>query len=102
MREFCELAFACADLPLRWEGIGSDEVGIGPDGNILVEIDPHYFRPTEVDLLLGDSSKAESVLGWRSTTSFADLVSIMMDADFAQEAMQQTNSAQSHAPILQA
>ena len=58
VREFCELAFAHAGLPLRWKGTGMEEVGIGAEGRVLVEIDPRYIRPTEVDHLQGDASKA--------------------------------------------
>ena len=54
MREFCERAFDRVGLPLSWEGEGAEERGLGPDGRVLVEVDPRYFRPTEVELLLGD------------------------------------------------
>jgi len=81
VREFCELAFAAVDLPLRWEGEGVDERGIGPAGQLLVEIDPRYFRPAEVDDLCGDYSKARRELGWAPTTSFHELVQMMVVAD---------------------
>ncbi len=58
VREFCEHAFAHVDLPLTWKGSGLNERGIGPDGQVLIQVDPRYFRPAEVDLLLGDASKA--------------------------------------------
>lgn len=77
VREFCELSFAEADLPIRWEGTGRDEVGVGPGGQVLVRIDPHYFRPAEVDLLLGDSTKARRALKWRHTVGFQELVNMM-------------------------
>jgi GDPmannose 4,6-dehydratase len=83
VREFCDLAFARAGLPLTWEGSGVDERGLGPDGRVLVAVDPKYFRPTEVDLLLGDSAKARRVLGWQPTVSFRSLVEMMVDADRA-------------------
>lgn len=81
VREFCERAFAHAGLPLTWQGSGVDQRGIGPDGRTLVRIDPRYFRPAEVDLLLGDASKARRELGWQPTTSFDELVRMMVQAD---------------------
>jgi len=81
VREFCELAFAEADLPLRWHGAGKDEVGIGPAGQVLVRVDPHYYRPAEVDLLLGDASKAQRELGWRPKVCFKELVNMMVVYD---------------------
>jgi GDPmannose 4,6-dehydratase len=83
VRQFCEMAFAHVGLPLTWHGSGVDELGIGPDGHVLVRIDPRYLRPAEVDLLLGDASKARQKLGWQPTTSFADLVRMMVEADLA-------------------
>lgn len=84
VREFCELAFERVDLPLSWSGRGIEERGVGPDGRTLVRIDPRYFRPSEVDCLLGDASKAKSVLGWRPRTAFRELVQMMVDADLRQ------------------
>jgi GDPmannose 4,6-dehydratase len=81
VREFCELAFAEAGLPVSWSGAGQDEVGTGPDGRILVRIDPRYFRPSEVDLLLGDASKAREQLGWKPKVVFRELVRMMVHAD---------------------
>jgi GDPmannose 4,6-dehydratase len=81
VREFCELAFAEANLPLHWDGEGPDEVGIGPDGQVLVRVDPHYFRPAEVDLLLGDASKANRELDWRPKVGFKELVNMMVVYD---------------------
>ena len=81
VREFCELAFRHADLPLTWRGSGDDEVGIGPDGQVLVKIDPRYTRPAEVDLLQGDPSKAQARLGWKPKMSFEELVRSMVEAD---------------------
>ncbi len=57
VREFCELAFACAGIPLTWRGEGQDEQGVGADGRVLVEVDRRYFRPTEVEHLLGDPTR---------------------------------------------
>jgi GDPmannose 4,6-dehydratase len=81
VREFCTAAFVHADLPLRWEGTGLDEKGVGPDGRILVEVDPRYFRPSEVDLMQGDSSKARRELGWKPNVNFQQLVQMMVEAD---------------------
>lgn len=82
VREFAELAFARAGITLAWSGDGVDEVGRNAaTGDTLVQIDPRYFRPAEVDLLLSDPSKAKADLGWEATTSFADLVEEMVDAD---------------------
>lgn len=81
VREFSELAFAEVGLPLQWRGEGVDEVGVAPDGRVLVAIDPMYFRPAEVDYLIGNPAKAKSVLGWTHTTSFEDLVVEMVRAD---------------------
>ncbi|QEG37849.1 GDP-mannose 4,6-dehydratase [Bythopirellula goksoeyrii] len=81
VREFCELCFAEADLPLTWEGEGLNETGLGPDGRVLVRVDPRYFRPAEVDHLVGDASKARRELGWEPTVSFAELAKMMVAAD---------------------
>jgi len=81
VREFCEMAFAEADLPIEWNGKGSDEVGVARDGRNLVAIDLRYFRPTEVDCLQGDATKAREELGWTPEVSFQDLVSKMVKAD---------------------
>ena len=82
VREFVERAFACVDRPIVWQGQDEDEVGIDRrSGQELVRVDKRYFRPTEVDLLLGDPSKAQARLGWRHRTSFAELVREMVEAD---------------------
>lgn len=82
VREFIEHAFAYVGIKIMWEGKGIDEVGIDKaTGDILIEIDPRYFRPTEVDLLLGDPSKATKQLGWKPKTTFKELVHLMMEAD---------------------
>jgi GDPmannose 4,6-dehydratase len=86
VREFCELAFARVGLPLHWQGSGVGGTGNGPDGRVLVAVDPRYFRPTEVDLLQGDASKAKRVLGWAPKVSFRELVEMMVDADLARHA----------------
>ena len=83
VREFCRLAFKKASIDLRWEGKGLDEKGIDTKtGNILVEVDPQFFRPSEVEQLLGDPTKARTVLGWNPCkTSFEELVHIMVEHD---------------------
>jgi GDPmannose 4,6-dehydratase len=84
VRQFVELAFAEVGRRIIWEGEGVEEVGRdAASGDILVAIDPAYFRPTEVDLLLGDPSKAERELGWKSSTPLRDLVSEMVKSDMA-------------------
>ena len=83
VREFCTLAFKEVGIELRWEGEGIEEKGIDTNtGKTLVEVDPKYFRPAEVDQLLGDPSKAKTLLGWSpNKTSFEDLVKIMVQHD---------------------
>ena len=83
VREFCTLAFKETGIELRWEGEGVDEKGIDvKTGKVLVEVDPKYFRPAEVDQLLGDPTKARTLLGWNPRkTSFEELVSIMVKHD---------------------
>lgn len=83
VREFCTLAFAELGIRLEWKGTGVDEQGIDTEtGRVLVEVDPKYFRPCEVEQLLGDPSKARTVLGWNPTkTPFAELVRIMVEHD---------------------
>jgi GDPmannose 4,6-dehydratase len=84
VREFVEKAFAHVGRPLIWRGSGVEEKGIDQStGTVLVEVDPRYFRPTEVDSLLGDASKARAKLGWRHKTSFDALVRDMVKADMA-------------------
>jgi GDPmannose 4,6-dehydratase len=82
VREFVEKAFAHTGRTIVWHGSGLDEKGIDEStGELLIQVDPRYFRPTEVDALLGDASKARATLGWRHKTSFDSLVEEMVDAD---------------------
>ena len=82
MREFVEAAFAVANYRIGWKGEGIKETGVdAKTGRTLVEIDPKYFRPTEVDILLGDASKARDVLGWKPTVPFSELVKEMVTED---------------------
>lgn len=83
VREFTELAFARLGMDIEWSGKAENEKGICKQtGKTVVEVSPRYYRPTEVDLLLGDASKAERELGWKPKTTFKKLVEIMTDADF--------------------
>ena len=101
VREFCTLAFHEVGIELRWEGEGIDEKGIDvATGRVLVEVDPKYFRPAEVEQLLGDPTKAKTLLGWNPRkTSFEQLVKIMVEHDmkfvkklYLREQMDKTNA----------
>ncbi|MBL4752274.1 MAG: GDP-mannose 4,6-dehydratase [Flavobacteriales bacterium] len=82
VREFVNMAFKELEIEVRWEGTGVDEKGYNTEtGDILVEVDRGYFRPTEVELLVGDASKAEKELGWKSTATLQEMVSEMVAAD---------------------
>ena len=84
VREFVEKACRVVDIDLVWEEKGINEKGINKKtGEIVVEIDPRYFRPAEVDVLIGDYSKAKEKLGWEPKVKFNELVEIMMEADLA-------------------
>lgn len=82
VREFVELTFKELGINIIWKGKGVDEKGYDKSTDkCLIEIDPRYFRPTEVDLLLGDPSKAKNKLNWEPTTTFAELVKMMVESD---------------------
>lgn len=82
VREFVEAAFAVIGRKIVWEGSGIDEVGKEVDSGIIrIKVNPKYFRPTEVDLLLGDPTKAQTELGWKRKISFLQLVKDMMESD---------------------
>src|SRR6202000_1995502 len=82
VREFVERAFATVGTHIQWRGTGVNEQGFdAASGRVLVEIDPRYFRPAEVDVLIGDATKAHERLGWHHTIGFDDLVAEMVDAD---------------------
>jgi len=82
VREFVERSFSEVGISVHWEGVGAEEIGRdSKTGKVLVEVDPRYFRPTEVDLLLGDPSKARSKLGWEYCVGFDELVKMMVVAD---------------------
>ena len=84
VRRFAELAFAEAGIALEWRGSGVDEVGVDSrSGRVVVRIDPEYFRPTEVDRLIGNAAKARRVLGWTHTVTLPELVAEMVASDIA-------------------
>ncbi len=85
VREFVEKAFAAVGTTITWQGTGVDETGVdaADHSRVLVAIDPAYFRPTEVDLLLGDPTKARTKLGWSAKIKFEELVREMIEADVA-------------------
>lgn len=84
VREFCQAAFSRVGINLEFRGDGTEEVAFDTaTGNEVIAIDPRYFRPTEVDLLIGDASKARDVLGWSPRVTFTELVEMMVDADLA-------------------
>jgi len=81
-KKFVEEAFKQVDIEISWEGKGVNEVGReNKTGKVVVQTDPRYFRPTEVDRLLGDPSKARSRLGWEPTVSFSELIKMMIRED---------------------
>ena len=82
VREFVEVAAGYLGIELRWEGAGPEEKGIDPEGKVMVAVDPRYYRPTEVETLLGDASKAKQELGWQPRISFRELVREMVEEDF--------------------
>lgn len=101
VREFIERAFVATGRTVKWRGTGVGEVGVDArSGRTLVRIDPRYFRPTEVDLLIGDPGKARARLGWRHTVSFDELVSEMVASDIrALQSTRQHHHDETH-PVL--
>jgi len=94
VRQFMTLAFELVDIHIEWRGEGVSEVGVDKATNkVLIEISPKYFRPTEVETLLGDPSKAKKILGWVPETSFKALVYEMMDYDLKQNGLELSRSA---------
>jgi len=85
VREFCELAFKAVGINLIWEGKGLEEKGVDKDtGKVLVRVSKEFFRPAEVDLLLGDPTKAKTKLGWKPRVSFEELVEMMVKSDLGE------------------
>ena len=100
VREFVDAAVRELDMEIRWEGQGVDEKGFAANGDCVVAVDPKYFRPTEVETLLGDASKAHAKLGWKPRISFAELVQEMVREDF--QAAQRDELVKQHGyPTLQ-
>src|SRR5258708_7735055 len=94
VREFVERAFASVGRQIAWRGRGEEEVGFDVhSGEVLVEVDPRYFRPTEVDVLLGDPAKARNKLGWTHRVTFDQLIREMMESDLASISAHTTVSA---------
>jgi GDPmannose 4,6-dehydratase len=84
VREFVEKAFGCIGRKIIWRGSGKDEKGVDvANGHVLVEVDPRYFRPTEVDILVGDARKAHEKLNWRHKVTFEGLIKEMIESDLA-------------------
>ena len=82
VRDFIELAFSYKNITIKWEGDGLGEIGIDTNsGKSLIRIDKRYYRPTEVDELIGSNEKAKKQLGWQPTISFTDLVKEMVESD---------------------
>ena len=81
VREFVDIASSKIGLEITWSGSGVDEVGTDQHGNQIVKVDPRYFRPAEVETLLGDPTKAKQKLGWTHKTSFEQLVEEMVEED---------------------
>jgi GDPmannose 4,6-dehydratase len=82
VREFVDVAFKAAGIDLEWKGTGVDEIAINKaNGKVVVKVNPKFFRPAEVDLLLGDPTKAETKLGWKREIPFAELVTRMVKND---------------------
>jgi GDPmannose 4,6-dehydratase len=82
VREFVELAFREIGIDIEWQGTGVNEKGVkAANGDVLIEIDARYFRPTEVDILMGDPSKAREKLGWEAKVGFEELVKMMVNGD---------------------
>jgi GDPmannose 4,6-dehydratase len=81
VRSFCEWCFGAVGLPIAWQGVGVAEIGRGPDGRTLVEVDPRYFRPAEVDVLCGDATKARQMLGWKPKIYVRELAEMMVEHD---------------------
>jgi GDPmannose 4,6-dehydratase len=82
VRDFVTMAFKGAGIGIEWKGQGEDETGhCGRTGKLLVRVSPKFYRPAEVDLLIGDSSKAQRELGWKAHTTLEQLCQMMVDAD---------------------
>ena len=84
IREFCNLSFKELGIDIKWDGKGVKEVGIDKSSNkVIISIDPNYYRPTEVDLLIGDASKARKLLNWNPKYDLKSLVKEMVSVDYS-------------------
>ncbi len=83
VRELVDVAFRAVGIHITWKGTGEEEVGVDTDGRVLVRVSPEFYRPTEVDLLIGDSTKARTLLGWTPTYTFESLIQEMVSNDLA-------------------
>jgi GDPmannose 4,6-dehydratase len=81
VREFIEFAAKSVDIDITWKGKDAEEKGYDNEGNCIVEVDPRYYRPTEVESLLGDPTKAKEKLGWTPTTNLNEMIDEMMQRD---------------------
>lgn len=86
IREFVELAFKEIGVTITWNGKGEDEIGVGQDGKTYITVNPEFYRPSEVDLLLGNPAKAEQELGWQRKVDFPKLVKLMVEHDLKEQA----------------
>jgi GDPmannose 4,6-dehydratase len=82
VREFVNIAAEKLEIKLAWQGVGVDEKGYDKQGRLIVAVDPRYFRPTEVETLLGNPAKAKAKLGWVPKTTFDEMVTEMVTADY--------------------
>lgn len=94
VRQFVTLAGQRLGLSIAWSGQGVDEKGFLPDGRCIVQVDPGYFRPTEVETLLGDAAKARKILGWQPKVTFKELVDEMVDADLIEAEKEARNASE--------
>ena len=93
MREFVELAFGHCGVKLDWQGSGVNEQGVDKStGRVLVDVNPKYFRPTEVDNLMDDFTKARTQLGWSPKTSFKELVKMMVEYDLESAGLKRSST----------
>jgi GDPmannose 4,6-dehydratase len=99
VRDFVQRCAARLGMAISWTGSGATEQGIGPSGDIIVQVDPGYYRPTEVETLLGDASKAHAKLGWKPKTGFDEMVAEMVDSDLYSAEIEQ-KTRRTHATTL--
>ncbi|CAN0543361.1 unnamed protein product [Ectocarpus sp. 8 AP-2014] len=82
VRDFVNMSCKAANIEIEWQGVNENEVAVNADtGKLIVKINPNFYRPSEVELLIGDASKAESILGWKATTTLEELCNMMVTAD---------------------